>query len=44
MAHSRFIGWEINCLGLPARNEPFDVGVLRLDLELWKDQGERQST
>src|SRR6187455_3710002 len=35
-AHSRFIGWEINCLGLPARGEPFDAGALRLDLELWK--------
>jgi len=33
---SRFIGWEINCLGLPARGEPFDAGSLRLDLELWK--------
>ncbi|HEU5134238.1 MAG TPA: urease accessory protein UreD [Steroidobacteraceae bacterium] len=35
-AHSRFIGWEINCLGLPARGEPFDSGALRLDLELWR--------
>jgi urease accessory protein len=34
--NSRFIGWEINCLGLPARGEPFDTGTLRLDLELWK--------
>ena len=33
---SRFIGWEINCLGLPARGEPFDTGTLRLDLELWR--------
>jgi len=33
---SRFIGWEINCLGLPARGEHFDAGALRLDLELWK--------
>jgi len=36
---SRFIGWEINCLGLPARGEHFDAGALRLDLELWKAQG-----
>ena len=36
--HSRFIGWEINCLGLPARGEPFDAGALRLDLELWRGQ------
>ena len=35
-AESRFIGWEINCLGLPARGEPFDAGALRLDLELWR--------
>ncbi len=33
---SRFIGWEINCLGLPARGEHFDAGALRLDLELWR--------
>jgi urease accessory protein len=33
---SRFIGWEINCLGLPARAEPFDAGDLRLDMELWR--------
>jgi urease accessory protein len=32
---SRFIGWEIGCLGLPARGEPFERGSLRLDLELW---------
>ena len=36
---SRFIGWEINCLGLPARGEHFDAGALRLDLELWRSQG-----
>jgi urease accessory protein len=35
-ADSRFVGWEINCLGLPARGEPFDAGTLRLDLELWR--------
>jgi urease accessory protein len=35
-AQSRFIGWEVNCLGLPARGEPFDAGTLRLDLELWR--------
>jgi urease accessory protein len=37
--NSRFIGWEINCLGLPARDEPFDAGTLRLDLELWRGHG-----
>jgi len=35
-ADSRFIGWEIACLGLPARGEGFDAGSLRLDLELWR--------
>lgn len=32
---SKFIGWEIPCLGLPARHEAFDAGQLRLNLELW---------
>jgi urease accessory protein len=31
---SRFIGWEIACLGLPAREEVFDDGALRLGFEL----------
>jgi urease accessory protein len=35
-AGSRFIGWEIGCLGLPARGEHFDSGTLRLDLEVWR--------
>ena len=35
-ADSRFVGWEINCLGLPARGEHFDAGILCLDLELWR--------
>lgn len=34
---SKFIGWEIPCLGLPARNEVFDAGDLKLNLELWCD-------
>lgn len=33
-ANSRFVGWEINCLGLPARDEVFDDGRLRLGFEL----------
>jgi len=37
-AESRFIGWEIACLGLPARGERFDVGSLKLDLEVWKGE------
>jgi urease accessory protein len=36
-ADSRFIGWEIPCLGLPARSEPFDRGQLRLGMEVWVD-------
>ena len=35
---TRFIGWEIACLGLPARGEHFDSGRLELDLELWRDE------
>ena len=37
-AHSSFIGWEMACLGLPARGESFDKGSLKLDLELWKSR------
>lgn len=36
-SRARFIGWEIVCLGLPARKQPFDDGELRLHLELWVD-------
>jgi urease accessory protein len=36
-ADSRFIGWEISCLGLPARGESFDAGALSLDFELWRN-------
>jgi len=36
-SHARFVGWEIACLGLPARKQPFDRGKLRLHLELWVD-------
>lgn len=36
-AQSKFIGWEINCFGLPARGEHFDSGRLGLDLELWRN-------
>lgn len=35
---SQFIGWEIACLGLPARGESFDTGELRLHFELWADR------
>ncbi len=33
-ASATFVGWEINCLGLPARDEVFDDGCLRLGFEL----------
>jgi urease accessory protein len=36
-SRARFIGWEIACLGLPARQQPFDSGELRLHLEMWMD-------
>jgi len=38
---AKFIGWEIVCLGLPARKQPFDQGQLRLHLELWVDDSPR---
>ncbi|MFC4314253.1 urease accessory protein UreD [Steroidobacter flavus] len=34
-SHAKLIGWDIACLGLPARNQPFDRGELHLHLELW---------
>lgn len=34
---SRFMGWEIACLGLPAREQCYDTGTLSLGLELWED-------
>ena len=37
-ASSSFVGWEINCLGLPARDEVFDNGSLRLGFELSIDE------
>lgn len=36
-ADSRFIGWEIPCLGLPARGEPFTMGEVGLGLQVWVD-------
>jgi urease accessory protein len=36
-AQSRLIAWEIPCLGLPARAEPFDSGTLQLGMEVWVD-------
>jgi urease accessory protein len=36
-ASSRFIGWEIACLGLPARGESFDAGRLGVDFEIWNE-------
>jgi urease accessory protein len=35
-AAARFIGWEIGCVGLPARSEMLQHGALRLRLELWQ--------
>ena len=38
---SRFLGWEVHCLGLPARAELFDDGCLRLGFELQIDGSPR---
>ena len=35
---SRFIGWEVGCLGLPARGEGFASGTVTQGFELWLDQ------
>jgi urease accessory protein len=40
-AMSRLIAWEIPCLGLPARAEPFNSGALQLGLEVWVDSEPR---
>lgn len=37
-AASRFFGWEVGCLGLPARAEPFATGTITQGFELWLDQ------
>jgi urease accessory protein len=36
-AGARFLGWEISCLGLPARGQPLQSGELRQCFELWRD-------
>jgi len=36
-SESRFLGWEIACLGLPACRLSLEGGKLRLGFELWKD-------
>src|ERR1700688_3398798 len=36
-AGARFIGWEIGCLGLPARGESLQSGEPRQCFELWRD-------
>jgi urease accessory protein len=34
---SRFIAWDITCLGLPASNQPFDTGDLSQRLQITED-------
>ncbi len=34
---SRFIGWEINCYGRRAGDEPFITGLIQQRLELWRN-------
>jgi len=36
-AGSRFIGWDILCLGRPACGERFDTGRIDQRLEIWRD-------
>lgn len=35
-AASRFIGWEVGCLGLSARSQPFDHGHIAQGFEVWQ--------
>jgi urease accessory protein len=37
-ADSRFIGWELHCLGRPVIGERFEHGQATLGLELYRDQ------
>ncbi len=34
---AHFIGWEINCYGRPASNDPFKKGIVKTRLELYRD-------
>ena len=34
---ARFIGWEVNCLGLPANSEHFDIGQAEFQLIIKRD-------
>ncbi len=36
-AGARFFGWEISCLGLTARRQPFETGQVRQDLKIRLD-------
>jgi urease accessory protein len=38
---SHFMGWEIACLGLPARGQRYDTGTLSLGFELWEQDTPR---
>ncbi len=38
---ARFLGWEVSCFGLPARDERFEQGEARQSLELWHDDRPR---
>jgi len=37
-ARSRFVGWEILCLGRPASGERFANGSIHQDFEVWRDE------
>lgn len=36
-ADARFIGWEVNCLGLPASGLEFRTGAVHQRLDVWRD-------
>lgn len=37
-SRSAFLGWEICCLGLPARDAPYTSGHIAQDFEVWCDE------
>ena len=37
VGNSKYIGWEIVCFGRPGADEVFEHGLVRMNLEIWRD-------
>jgi urease accessory protein len=37
VGNSKYIGWEIVCFGRPGAGEVFEHGLVRMNLEIWRD-------